>query len=241
MEYKREATTVADPEKKAALFDQLARVGKALGNGKRLELIDLLAQAERSVEHLAAASGMGLTTVSAHLQTLKQAGLVTTRREGQKIHYSLAGDDVLALYRLTRDTAAAHLADVERAAADYLGDTPAQVSREELLAGIERGEYTILDVRPIKEFAAGHVPGAINIPIDQLPDRLDEIPADATIVAYCRGPYCVFAHDAVELLRQAGRSTYRLEDGLPEWRSAGLPIAFKSANSADFTIDDDGS
>ncbi|MFC3490938.1 metalloregulator ArsR/SmtB family transcription factor [Glycomyces rhizosphaerae] len=219
-------------EKKAALFDQLARVGKALGNGKRLELIDLLTQAERSVEHLAAASGMGLTTVSAHLQTLKQAGLVTTRREGQKIHYSLAGNDVAALYRLTRDTAAAHLADVERAAADYLGDTPDQVSRDELLAGIERGEYTILDVRPVEEYAAGHLPGAINIPIDQLPDRLGEIPGDATIVAYCRGPYCVFAHDAVELLAGSGRNARRLEDGLPEWRSAGLPTATAAVGSA---------
>jgi DNA-binding transcriptional ArsR family regulator/rhodanese-related sulfurtransferase len=232
MEYKREATTMADPGKKAALFDQLARVGKALGNGKRLELIDLLAQSERSVEALAAASGMGLTTVSAHLQTLKQAGLVTTRREGQKIHYSLAGDDVLALYRLTRDTAAAHLADVERAAADYLGDTPAQVSRDELLAGIERGEYTILDVRPVEEYAAGHVAGAISIPIDQLPDRLGEVPAGATIVAYCRGPYCVFAHDAVELLTRHGRDAARLEDGLPDWRSAGLPIATAAVDSA---------
>lgn len=225
MEYKREAITVADPGKKAALFDQLARVGKALGNGKRLELIDLLAQSERSVEHLAAASGMGLTTVSAHLQTLKQAGLVTTRREGQKIHYSLAGDDVLALYRLARDTAAARLADVERAAADYLGDTPGQISREELLNGIEAGRYTILDVRPAEEYDAAHLPGAMSIPIGQLPDRLGEIPADTTVVAYCRGPYCVFAHEAVELLTRSGRDAARLEDGLPEWRLADFPVA----------------
>lgn len=233
MEYKSEGYPMADAEKKAALFDQLARVGKALGNGKRLELLDLLAQFERSVEHLAAACGLGLTTVSAHLQTLKAAGLVTTRREGQKIFYSLAGDDVAALYRLARDTAAVHLADVERAAADYLGDTPAQVSREALLAGIERGEYTILDVRPIEEYNAAHLPGAISIPIDQLPDRIGEIPANATIVAYCRGPFCVFAHDAVELLARSGRNARRLEDGLPEWRSAGLPIATAEVGSAD--------
>lgn len=215
---------MADPEKKTALFDQLARVGKALGNGKRLELVDLLAQSERSVEALAAASGMGLTTVSAHLQTLKQAGLVNARREGQKIHYSLAGDDVLALYRLARDTAALRIADVERAAADYLGDTPGQISRDELLAGIEDGRYTILDVRPAEEYEAAHLTGALSIPIDQLPARLDEIPADTQVVAYCRGPYCVFAHDAVELLTRSGHSAFRLEDGLPEWRAAGLPI-----------------
>ncbi|MQM26880.1 ArsR/SmtB family transcription factor [Glycomyces albidus] len=215
---------MADPEKKAALFDQLARVGKALGNGKRLELLDLLAQSERSVESLTAACGLGLTTVSAHLQTLKAAGLVTTRREGQKIHYSLAGDDVLALYRLARDTAAARIADVERVAADYLGDTPGQISRDELLAGIGAGRYTVLDVRPVEEYDAAHLPGALSIPIDELSARLDEIPADTQIVAYCRGPYCVFAHDAVELLTRSGRSAFRLEDGLPEWHAAGLPI-----------------
>lgn len=222
---------MADAEKKAALFDQLARVGKALGNGKRLELLDLLAQTERPVEALAAVSGMGLTTVSAHLQTLKQAGLVTTRREGQKIHYSLAGGDVLALYRLARDTAAAHLADVERAAADYLGDRPEQVSREALLAGIERGEFTVLDVRPSEEHAAGHVPGAISIPIDELEQRLSELPTDTQIVAYCRGMFCVFAHDAVQLLAQSGRNAYRLEDGLLEWRSAGLPLETATAEA----------
>ncbi|MCH7230176.1 metalloregulator ArsR/SmtB family transcription factor [Glycomyces sp. L485] len=215
---------MADSEKKAALFDQLARVGKALGNGKRLELLDLLAQSERSVESLATASGMGLTTVSAHLQTLKAAGLLTTRREGQKIHYSLADDDVAALYRLARDTASTHLAEVERAAADYLGDQPAQVSREALLAGIERGEYTVLDVRPAEEYAAGHLPGAIGIPMDELADRLTEIPADARVVAYCRGTYCVFAHDAVELLARSGRNAARLEGGLLEWRLADLPV-----------------
>ena len=215
---------MTDPEKKAALFDQLARVAKALGNGKRLELVDLLAQAERSVESLAAASGMGLTTVSNHLQTLKQAGLVNTRREGQKIHYSLAGDDVIALYRLARDTAAARIAAAERAAAEYLGDIPAQISREELLAGIEVGRYTILDVRPAEEYDAGHLPGAISIPISELPARLDEIPSDVEVVAYCRGPYCVFAHDAVAMLAEAGRAAVRLEGGAPEWRLAGLPL-----------------
>ncbi|WP_460545505.1 ArsR/SmtB family transcription factor [Glycomyces halotolerans] len=215
---------MADLEKKAALFDQVARIGKALGNGKRLELLDLLAQSERSVEALASACGIGLTTVSAHLQTLKAAGLVATRREGQKIHYSLAGEDVAALYRLARDTAATRLADVERAAADYLGESPVQVSREALLAGVETGEYTVLDVRPAEEYGAGHLPGAIGIPIDELPDRLAELPTDTRIVAYCRGAFCVFAHDAVELLARSGRDAARLEEGLLEWRLAGLPV-----------------
>jgi rhodanese-related sulfurtransferase/biotin operon repressor len=215
---------MADPQKKAALFDQLARVGKALGNGRRLELLDLLAQSERSVESLATACETGLTTVSAHLQTLKAAGLVTTRREGQKIHYSLAGEDVAALYRLARDTAATRVAEVERAAEAYLGDNPAQVNRDELLAGIERGEYTLLDVRPAEEYDTAHLPGAIGIPIDELADRLDEIPTDTTVIAYCRGAYCVFAHDAVELLTRSGRTAARLEDGLLEWRLADLPV-----------------
>ncbi|WP_100444784.1 ArsR/SmtB family transcription factor [Glycomyces xiaoerkulensis] len=214
---------MGDPEKKTALFDQLARVGKALGNGRRLELLDLLAQSERSVEVLADASGLGLTTVSAHLQTLKAAGLVAARREGQKIHYSLAGEDVAELYRLARDTAATRIADAERAAADYLGDRPRQVGRDELLAGLERGEFTVLDVRPAEEYAAGHLPGAIGIPVDELPDRLDEVPAEAKVVAYCRGALCVFAHDAVELLAASGRDAARLEDGLLEWRLAELP------------------
>lgn len=215
---------MSDPGKKAALFDQLARVGKALGNGKRLELLDLLIQAERSVEALAAASGQGLTTVSAHLQTLKAAGLVAARREGQRIYYAPAGEDVLALYRLARDTAATHIAEVERAAADYLGDRPRQVGRADLLAGIEDGRYTVLDVRPAEEYAAAHLPGAIGIPLDELPDRLNEIPTDIEIVAYCRGAYCVFAHDAVTILERTGRTAARLEEGLLEWRLANLPV-----------------
>lgn len=215
---------MGDTGKKAALFDQIARVGKALGNGKRLELLDLLAQVERSVDDLAAASGQGLTTVSAHLQILKAAGLVTARREGQRIYYAPAGEDVLALYRLARDTAAAHVADVERAAADYLGDQPRQVGRADLLAGIERGQYTVLDVRPAEEYAAGHLPGAVGIPVDELADRLGELPAETQIVAYCRGAYCVFAHDAVALLNRSGRTAFRLEEGLLEWRLDGLPV-----------------
>lgn len=215
---------MGDPTAKAALFDQLARVGKALGSATRLELLDLLAQGEYSVEALARATGIGLTTVSANLQTLKNAGLVSTRRERTKIHYRLAGPDVAALYASARDVATEHLAAAEQAARDYLGDTPRQVSRAELLPALQRGEVTLLDVRPTHEYASGHIPGALSIPVDELEARLSEIPPGTHVVAYCRGAYCVFAHDAVRLLTDAGHRASRLEDGLLEWRLAGLPV-----------------
>jgi rhodanese-related sulfurtransferase/DNA-binding transcriptional ArsR family regulator len=215
---------MGDTVAKAALFDQLARVGKALGNGKRLELLDLLAQGEYSVEALAQEAGLGLTTVSAHLQALKNAGLVTTRRDGTRIHYRLAGGDVAELYAKARDVAAARMAAVEQAARAYLGDTPRQVTRDELLSGLKTGQYTVLDVRPAGEYAAGHIPGALSIPVEELELRLAEIPADTHVVAYCRGAYCVFAHDAVRMLTDAGYDASRLEDGLLEWRIADLPL-----------------
>jgi rhodanese-related sulfurtransferase/biotin operon repressor len=215
---------MGDPGAKAALFDQLAQVGKALGNATRLELLDLLAQGEYSVEALAQATGIGLTTVSANLQTLKQAGLVTTRRERTRIHYRLAGDDVAALYAAARNVATAHVAAVEQVARTYLGDEVRQVTRDELVEALEAGDVTLLDVRPAHEYASGHIPGALSIPVDQLEARLAEIPADTHVVAYCRGAYCVFAHDAVRLLTDAGRRASRLEDGMLEWRLAALPV-----------------
>lgn len=218
-------TSMGDVTKKRALMDSLARVAKALGSGKRLEIVDLLAQSEYSVEQLVKATGSGFSTVSANLQTLKAAGLVATRRDGTRIYYSLAGDDVAALYRLARDVAANHLADVERAATDYLGDDPRQLTREELTSQIASGEVMVLDVRPEIEYEAGHIPGARSMPVDELNDRLAELPDDVQVVAYCRGAYCVFAHDAVKLLVDTGRSAVRLEDGMLEWRLAGLPIA----------------
>lgn len=216
---------MGDVTKKRALLDGLARVGKALGSGKRLEIVDLLAQAEYSVEQLAQATATGLSTVSANLQALKNAGLVATRREGTRIFYRLAGDDVAALYSLAREVAANHVAEVERAAADYLGQDPRQLTREELTAGIAAGDMVVLDVRPEAEYEAGHIPGARSIPVDELADRLAELPDDVQIVAYCRGAYCVFAHDAVKLLDTNGRSAVRLEEGMLEWRLAGLPVA----------------
>ncbi|MER5261543.1 metalloregulator ArsR/SmtB family transcription factor [Actinosynnema sp. NPDC002837] len=217
---------MGDRDAKTALFEQFARVGKALGSGKRLELLDLLAQGERSVDSLARAAGLGLTTASAHLQTLKNAGLVTTRRDGTKIHYRLAGDDVAALFALVRAVADDHLADVAIATSAYLGGPATdEVDREELQRRVHSGQVTVIDVRPREEYAAGHIPDALSIPLDELADRLAELPADQDIVAYCRGAYCVLAHDAVRLLTTHGLTARRLADGMLEWRLANLPVA----------------
>jgi rhodanese-related sulfurtransferase/DNA-binding transcriptional ArsR family regulator len=218
---------MGDPACKAELFDQLARVGKALGSGKRLELLDLLAQGERTVESLARVAGLGLTTTSAHLQTLKQAGLVATRRDGTRIHYRLASPDVADLYARLRDVAAIHVADVDVARRAYLGsdDAVEEIGRADLLRRAEAGDITVLDVRPAEEYVAGHIPGAVSVPVDQLAQRIAELPADVEVVAYCRGRFCVFAHDAVRLLTAHGRAARRLEDGMLEWRLAGLPVA----------------
>ncbi|MFD6062154.1 ArsR/SmtB family transcription factor [Rhodococcus wratislaviensis] len=210
---------------KTELFDQFARVGKALGSGKRLELLDLLAQGERTVDGLARAAELGLTTASAHLQTLKQANLVATRREGTKVFYRLAGGDVAQLFALVRTVAHEHLPDVEAARTAYLGPDTDQVSRDQLLERARSGKVTVLDVRPREEYAAGHIPGAVSIPIDELAGRLADLPEDQEIVAYCRGAYCVFAHDAVRLLTDHDRQASRLADGMLEWRLADLPVA----------------
>jgi rhodanese-related sulfurtransferase len=215
---------------KDALFEQFARVGKALASPKRLELVDLLAQGERTVESLARSAAVGVTTCSAHLQTLKQARLVTTRREGTRVFYRLAGPDVAALYGHLQQVAAAHLADVTSAARDYLGpDDTEHVDRLELLRRARSGEVTVIDVRPAQEYAAGHIPGAVSVPLAELADRLDTLPADTVIVAYCRGAYCVLAHDAVRQLTAAGRAAARLQDGMLEWRLADLPVAGEGA------------
>jgi rhodanese-related sulfurtransferase/DNA-binding transcriptional ArsR family regulator len=217
---------MGDVARKAAVFEQLARVGKALASGKRMELLDLLGQAERPVEALAAAAALNLTTASAHLQTLKQAGLVTTRRDGTRIFYRLAGDDVADLLVRAREVAAAHLPDVAAAHDDYLGAGEVEsIGRAELLRRVADGAVTVLDVRPTAEYTAGHLPGAVNIPLEELAERLGELPVDVDVVAYCRGPYCVFAHDAVRLLADRGRRATRLRDGVLEWRLAGLPVA----------------
>jgi rhodanese-related sulfurtransferase/DNA-binding transcriptional ArsR family regulator len=194
---------------------------------KRIELLELLAQGERSVEALANATGMGVTNTSAHLQVLRQARLVETRKQGTKVHYRLAGDEVAAFVVSLRDLARSRLAEVDRVVADYFvaRDALEPVSRQELLERASRGEVVILDVRPAEEFAAGHIPGALSVPLGQLDQALGRLPKRSRVVAYCRGPYCVLAPQAVQRLRAKGFDARRLVDGMPEWRLAGLPIA----------------
>ncbi|MFI7642340.1 ArsR/SmtB family transcription factor [Nonomuraea sp. NPDC049400] len=211
---------------KAQLYEAFAASGKALASGKRLELLDLLAQGERTVEALAKAAGLNLTTASAHLQTLKQAGFVTTRRDGVRIHYRLAGDDVAQLFALLRKVAETHQAAVPVARDAYLGpdDGAGEVTREELRARVQAGEAVVLDVRPVEEYVAGHIPGAVSIPVSELAERISELPDDVEIVVYCRGEYCVLAYDAVRLLTDHGRRAIRLSDGMLEWRLSELPV-----------------
>jgi rhodanese-related sulfurtransferase/DNA-binding transcriptional ArsR family regulator len=217
---------MGDRHRKIELLDQFARVGKALGSGKRLELLDLLAQAERDVASLAAAAHLGVTTASAHLQILRQANLVTTRRDGTRVLYRLAGRDVADLLARLREVARSHLPDVEAARLNYLGaDGGEPVTRDQLEQLAKTARVTVLDVRPAEEYAAGHIPGAVGIALDELADRLAELPGDGQIVAYCRGAYCVLAHDAVRILTAHGRDASRLADGMLEWRLAGLPVA----------------
>jgi rhodanese-related sulfurtransferase/predicted transcriptional regulator len=218
---------MGDRSAKVALFDELARAAKALASGRRLELLDVLANGERTVEALAGEVGLSVANTSQHLQMLRQAGLVTTRREGTSIHYRLAAPEVLELWRALRTLAAGRLAEVERLAAAYLGarDELEPVTREELTRRLEDGDdLVVLDVRPAAEYAAGHLPGAVSILVGELRRRLAELPGDREVVAYCRGPYCAFAHEAVAVLRQEGFSARRLEDGLPEWQAAGLAV-----------------
>jgi rhodanese-related sulfurtransferase len=216
---------MGDRKAKAGLYEQFARVGKALASPQRLELLDLLAQGERSVEDLAAEAGLGVSNCSAHLQVLYRARLVSARKQGTRVFYCLAGDDVARLYADVRDTAACLLAEVGPARDAYLGGGVEQVSRDELLRRASAGDVIVLDVRPAAEYTAGHIPGAVSIPLGELSQRLAELPADTEVVAYCRGPYCVFAHDAVRLLRANGRAARRLAGGMPEWRLGGLPVA----------------
>jgi rhodanese-related sulfurtransferase len=207
-----------DPRaRKDALFAAIALMGKGFASPVRLELLDLLAQAPRTVQELANASDQSTANASQHLQALQAAGLVSRRREGTSVRYALAGADVLALWLALRDASAARLAEVERAARDYLGGEVEAIGREELMARLQRGDAVLVDVRPAEEYAAGHIAGARSIPIGELEQRLAELPADREVIAYCRGPFCAYAHQAVRTLERAGRQARRLEDGWPEW------------------------
>ena len=208
------------------LFAQFARVGKALSNGNRLELLEYIAQAERSVDELSKVSGLTMANTSQHLQQLRLAGLVSCRKEGLKVFYTLSGDDVIGLLDALRGVAERHVADVERLINAYLTvkDNLEPVPAAELLHRAREGLVTVLDVRPVEEYAAGHLPGAINIPLPELEARLDRLDLHKEVVAYCRGPHCILAFDAVERLRKLGRDARRLEGGFPEWQHAGLPV-----------------
>jgi rhodanese-related sulfurtransferase/DNA-binding HxlR family transcriptional regulator len=209
--------------RKSALFEAIAVMGKAFASATRLELLDLLAQGPRTVEELARASGQSTANTSQHLQALHAAGMVTRAREGTRVRYTIAGDGALRLWLALRDASVAQLAEVERAARDYLGDDVEAIGRNELVTRLGRGDVVLVDVRPEVEFAAGHIDGARSIPLDELEQRLAELPADREVVAYCRGPFCAYAHEAVRRLEAAGRPARRLDEGWPEWRLATKP------------------
>lgn len=218
---------VGDRAAKDALFEGLAEVAKALASGRRTEIIDVLAQGERSVEEIAVELDQSVANTSHHLRALARAGLVTTRRDGTRIHYRLASVRVGELWAAVRDVAEAHVAGLERLAAAYLGDRDGidVVDRDELAARLEDRTVVVLDVRPEREFTAGHIAGARSVPIRELRKQLKALPAGSDVVAYCRGPYCVYADDAVRELLKRGFKAARLKDGFPEWERAGLPVA----------------
>lgn len=210
---------------KDELFDAFAGVGRALSSGRRAEIVELLAQGERTVEEIAAAIGQSVANTSHHLRTLARAGLVASTRTGTHVRYRLAGEAVFDLWRVMRGVAAAHAGTVEPLADAYLGDRGGieQITRDELLDRLAAGDILVIDVRPEPEYTAGHLPGAVWIPPDRL-ELLDDLPSDRAVVAYCRGPYCVYADDAVRRLLRRGVPARRLEEGLPEWRRAGGPV-----------------
>jgi rhodanese-related sulfurtransferase/DNA-binding transcriptional ArsR family regulator len=216
---------------KLALFAEFAAVAKSLAHAHRLELLEQLAQGERSVEALAEKIGLSVANASQHLQQLRRAGLLTTRRDGKFVYYRLVDDAVLDVLAALRRIAERNVAEVQRIVRTYFDDRDSfeAVSREELLQKVRAGVAIALDVRPPDEFAMGHLPGAVNIPLRELEARLAEISAAQEIIAYCRGPYCVLSYEAVAALRTRGFKARRLEDGLPEWRAAGLPIVVGGA------------
>jgi len=221
---------MADRAAKDALYAGLTAAARALGNGHRAEIIDVLAQGERPVEEIAGQVGQSMANTSQHLQQLLRAGLVQTRRSGNRVFYRLASDQVATLWAALRDVASAHQAEIDRLATAYLGDRARleTISRAQLKARLRARDIVVLDVRPASEYTAGHIPGAASMPIEELRRRLREIPRDAEVVAYCRGPYCAFADDAVRTLRRSGRHAVRLEEGFPEWARDGLPVAVGS-------------
>jgi rhodanese-related sulfurtransferase len=213
-------------EFKDAIFDQLARVASAYGSPKRIELIDVLAQGERNVETLAAETGLSIANTSRHLQVLKSSRLVSSRKVGLQVFYRISGSEVVEGYQVLRHIAETRIAELGRVANEYFDefDGMASIGREELIALVRAGDVTVIDVRPIAEYQNGHIAGALSMPLKDLEKHLSEIPMNREVVAYCRGPYCVLAAEAVRLLRKRGRKAIRLEEGYPEWRGAGFPV-----------------
>jgi len=212
---------------KNAVYEQLARIGKAVASPRRLELLDLLAQGPRTVEALAREADLGMANTSQHLRALREAELVTAGKSGLFVTYRLASGEVADFFRAIRQLAESRLAEIERLTRDFLEarDAFEPVDRRALLDRVRRGEVTVLDVRPSEEYAAGHIPGALSVPLAELEQRLAELPRDRDVVAYCRGPYCVLAVEAVRLLRARGFRAVRLEDGVPDWRARGFDVA----------------
>ncbi len=227
LEHRGKGSVVEGREAKDRLYEQFARAAKAVASPKRIELLELLAQGEHTVESLAHATGMAVNNTSSHLQVLRQAQVVDRRKDATKVFYRLAGDEVAAFVVALRDLARSRLAEVDRVVHDYFvaRDALEPLERAELVDRATRGEVVILDVRPRDEFAAGHIPGALSVPLDELDMALARLPKRAQVVAYCRGPYCVLAPQAVERLTAKGFKARRLADGMPEWRLAGLPVA----------------
>jgi rhodanese-related sulfurtransferase/DNA-binding transcriptional ArsR family regulator len=211
---------------KDRLYGEFARIGKAIASPHRLEILEILAQGERTVESIAAETGLSVANASRHLQQLRQAQLVLARREGLFVHYRLSGPEVVSLVLALRHTAEQHLAEVDRVVADFFGDRDGfePVTPDELTRRMTNGEVVVLDVRPEQEYAAGHIAGARSMPVGDISQRIGELPRDKEYIAYCRGPYCVYADEAVAMLRANGRTAQRLTDGYPEWWLAGRPV-----------------
>ena len=226
---------MGDRAAKDALFEGFAEVAKALASGRRAEIVDVLGQGERSVEEIAGELGQTVANTSHHLRAMARAGVLTTRREGTRIFYALASERVGELWAALRGVAADHVAGLEKLAAAYLGDRDGieVVDRDELARRLKRGEVLVLDVRPEAEYAAGHITGARSLPVGELRRQLRSLPRDAEVVAYCRGPYCVYADDAVRELKRKGFRARRLVDGFPEWKRAGLPVAVGNGGNSD--------
>jgi rhodanese-related sulfurtransferase/DNA-binding transcriptional ArsR family regulator len=220
---------------KRELYQSIAKVAQALASGNRLQLLEYMAQGERSVDALAALAGVTVANASQHLQALRRAGLVAARKEGQRVYYRVAGDDVVRLYDGLRVAAESRLAEVRQLVDEFLGDRKAlePVPADEVLARARKGLVTVLDVRPPEEYAAGHLPGAINVPVERLEDYLGRLPKKREVIAYCRGPYCLMSFEAVAALRKRGWKARRLEEGFPEWKAAGRPVETASPAGTD--------